>query len=357
MCSEPAEPVRFVFPETAVQYRTDRIRRRSMTPEPTPFHSISSDKIPHSCWDCQSLSTAVVRRDHTWSSSRRAVLRSWYCLAYYSPHPDSSVGRTHNRLGHRHYSCRRSEPKYCELVPRSSRRIRYNSAVVAEGEAVAENSNPYSSSDIQDPRRESQRADNTSIGVPCSDSQSDASRPNDKTMCIRSRNHRWGRWLPAGKAWSIRRNRVAVALLRKCSRCVSFPRQIDRRSREHHRRIGNDSQSTAPSRFSRTRPTSRRRIPSTELVWLWSMWWSRHNRFVVVHRLPPAQESDLVSAAGRNSSGRSDRRVLGSRRVPEPSESLRDQRHRMSLRTNNGRSRGYKSWSWWLAARAADSGE
>lgn len=182
-------------------YRTDRILRRSMTPEPTPFHSISSDRIPHSCWGCRWLSTAVVRRDHTWSSSRRAVLSSWYCLACYSRHPDNSVERRRNRLGHRHCSCRLSEPRYCVLVPRSSRRIPYNPAAEEEGEVAAENSNPCSSSDIQDPRRESQLVDSTSIEVPCSDFQSDASRPNDKTMCIRSRNHRWGRWLPAGKAW------------------------------------------------------------------------------------------------------------------------------------------------------------
>lgn len=150
---------------------------------------------------------------------------------------------------------------------------------------------------------------------------------------------------------------VAVALLRKCSLCASFLRQTVRRSPGHHRRIGNDSQSTAPSRFSRTRPTSRRRIPSTELVWLWSMWWSRHNRFVVVHRIPPAQELDLVLVAGTNNSGRSDPRVLGFRRVPEPSESSRGHQHQTSLRTDSGQSTDCRSWSWWLVARAADSGE
>ena len=295
--------------------------------------------------------------DQMWLSSRRAVLRSWYCLAYYSRHPDSSVGRTHNRLGHRHCSCRRSEPRYCVLVPRSSRRIPYKPAVVAVGEGAAENSNPCSSSDIQDLRLESQLADSTSIEVPCSDFQSDASRPNDKTMCIRSRNHRWERWLPAGKAWSIHRNTVAGALLRKCSLCVSFPRQIARRSREHHRHIGTDSQSTAPSMFSRTRPMSIRRIPSMEPVWLWSMWSNLHSRFVVVHRLLPAQGSDRVSAAGRNNCGRSDRRVLGSRPVPEPSASPRDHRHQMSLRTDNDPSPDCRSWLSWSAARVVDSSE
>ncbi len=94
-----------------------------------------------------------------------------------------------------------------------------------------------------------------------------------------------------------------------------------------------------------------------EPVWLWSMWWSRHSRFVVVHQLPPAQESDLVLVAGTNNYGRSDPLVLGFRRVPEPNASLRDQRHQTSLRRGNGLSMDYRSWSWWLAARAADSDE
>ena len=220
-----------------------------------------------------------------------------------------------------------------------------------------ENSNPCSSSDIRDRRRESRPADNTSIEGQCSDFQSDASRPNDRTRCIPFRSHRLETLSLAGMAWWSRHNTVAVALLRKCSLCVSIPRQTVRRSRGHHRHIENDSRSTGPSRSSRRRPTSRRRSPNRVRASWWWMWWSQHSRFAVAHQLLPAQELDLVSAAGRNSSGRSDQRVLGSRRVPEPSESLRDQRHRMSLSTNNGRSRGYKSWSWWLAARAADSGE
>lgn len=228
---------------------------------------------------------------------------------------------------------------------------------MAEGEAAAENSNPCSSSDIQDPRRESRLADSTSIEGQCSDFQSNASRPNDKTRCIRCRSRRWETLLPAGMGWWSRHNTVAVGLLRKCSLCVSFPRQTVRRSREHHRHIGNDSQSTAPSMFSRTRPMSRRRIPSMEPVWLWSMWWSRHSRFVVVHQLPPARESDLVLVAGTNNSGRSDPRVLGFRRVPEPNESLRKQRHQTSLRRGSGLSMDCRSSSSWLAARAADSDE
>lgn len=220
-----------------------------------------------------------------------------------------------------------------------------------------ENSNPCSSSDIRDHQRESRPADNTSIEGQCSDFQSDASHPDDRTMCIRSRSRRWETLSLAGMAWWSRHNTVAVALLRKCNPCVSFPRQIDRRSLGHHRHIGNDSRSTAPSMSSRRRPTSTRRSPNRVRASWWWMWWSQHSRFAVAHQLLPAQESDPVSAAGRNSSGRSDRQMLGSRRVPEPSESSRGHRHRMSLRTNNGRSRGYKSWSWWLAARAADSGE
>ncbi len=220
-----------------------------------------------------------------------------------------------------------------------------------------ENSNPCSSSDTRDHRRESRPADNTSIEGQCSDFQSDASHPDDRTRCIPSRSRRWEMLLLAGMAWWSRHNMVAVALLRKCSLCASFPRQIVRRSRGHHRHIGNDSRSTAPSRFSKRHPTSRHRSPNMERVSWWSMWWSQHSRFAVAHQLLPAQASDLVSAAGRNSSGRSDRRVLDSRRVPEPSESLRDQRHRMSLRTNNGRSMGCRWSSSWSAARVGDSGE
>ena len=357
MCNGPAGSDRFAFRETAVLYRTDRIRRRSKTPEPMPFHSISSDRIPRSCWGCRSLSMAVVRRDQMWSSSRRAELRSWYCPACYSRHPDSSVGRKHNRLGHRHCSCRRSEPKYCVLVPRSSRMILYTLAVVAEGEAAGENSSPCSWSDIRDPRREFRPADNTSIEGQCSDFQSDASRPNDRTRCIRSHSHRSERWSPAGKAWWSHHNTVAAALLRKCSRFASFPRQIVRRSREHHRHIGTDSQSTAPSRFSRMRPMSRRRSPNRVRASWWSMSSSLCSRCDAAHRLLPAQDLDLVLVAGTNNYGRSDPQVLGSRRVPEPNASLRDQRHQTSLRRGNGLSTDYRSWSWWLAARAADSDE
>ena len=245
-----------------MRYRRGRIRRRSRIPEPRRSHSISSDRIPHSCSGCRSLSMAAVRRDHTWSWFRRAVLHSWYCPAYCSRHPDSSVGRTHNRLVHRHCSYRRSGPKYCVLVPRSSRRIQYNPAVVAEGEAAAENSNPCSSSDIQDPRRESQLPDSTSIEAPCSDFQSDASHPDDKTKCILSRSHRWETLSLAGMVWWSRHNTVGVGLHRKCSLYASFPRQIVRRSRGHHRHIGNDSRSTAPSRLSRRRPMSIRRSPN-----------------------------------------------------------------------------------------------
>ena len=307
-----------------------------MTPAPTPFHSISSDRIPHSCSGCRSLSMAAVRRDHTWSWFRREVQHSLYCPACCSPHPDNSVGRTRSRSGRHHCSCQRSGPRYCVLVPRSSRMILYTLAVVAEGEAAAENSSPCSWSDIRDPRREFRPADNTSIEGQCSDFQSDASRPNDRTRCIRSHSHRSERWSPAGKAWWSHHNTVAVALLRKCSLFASFPRPIVRRSWEHHRHIGNGSRSIAPSTFSRTCSMSRHRIPSTGPAWLWWRWSIRHSKFVVVRWLPPAQELDLVLVAGRNSSGRSDRRVLGSRRVPEPSESLRDQRHQTSLRRGNG---------------------
>lgn len=172
-----------------------------MTPAPTLFHSISSDRIPHSCSGCRSLSMAAVRRDHTWSWFRLAVRHSWYCLVYCSQLPDNSVGRTHIRSGHRHCSYQRSGPKYRVLVPRSSRRIPYNPAVVAEGEAVAENSNPCSSSDIRDHRPEYQRADSTSIEGQCSDFQSDASHPNDRTRCIPSRSRRWETLSLAGMAW------------------------------------------------------------------------------------------------------------------------------------------------------------
>ncbi len=338
-----------------MRYRTDRIRRRSMTPAPTPFHSISSDKSPRSCWGCRSLSMEVVRRDHTWSSSRRAVLHNWYFRAYYSRLPDSSVGRTHIRSGRHHCSCQKSGPKYCVLVPRSSRRIRYNPAVVAEGEAAAENSNPYSSSDIQDHRRESQPADNTSIEGQYSDSRPDARHRSDRNTCIRSRNHRWGRWWPAGTAWWSRHNMVAVALLRKCSRCELIPRMFGRRSQEHHRHTDFGTWWSEPPMSLMLCSMSTRRSPNRVPASWWWMSSSQHSRFAFAHQLLPAPESDLVSAAGRNSSGRSDRRVLDSRRVPEPSASLRDQRHQTSLRRGNGLSTDCRLWLLWSAARAADS--
>jgi len=151
----------------AVRNLTDRTLRKLKTGEPMRFHSTSSDRSLHSYWGRPSLWMAAVHRDRRSSWFRQEAPRIRYCRVCYSRHRDSSVVRTHSRPGHRHCSCRKFEPRCFVLVPRPSRRIRYNPAVVVAAEAEEENSSPCYWSDTRDLRRGSRPEDSTNNWGPC----------------------------------------------------------------------------------------------------------------------------------------------------------------------------------------------
>ena len=235
-----------------------------MTPAPTLFHSISSDRIPHSCSGCRSLSMAAARRDRKWWWFLPEAEHSWCCRACCSQHPDNLAERNHIRSFRRRCSCQQFGPRRYLMVPRSSRMIPYRAQVVEAEEVVEESNNPRSSSGIPGHQPGCQRADSRRTAVQCSDSRRDARHRSDRNTCIRYRNHRSVTSSLADRVWWSRHNTVAVGLLRKCSRCELIPRSIRHRSLEHHRHMCHNRCWTERTRLSSRHPTSSCRIPNRE---------------------------------------------------------------------------------------------